>query len=84
MGEEPLYSTVRLPSSGDSLHPKPLTLYITPYTRNPILEVLIRKVDIRLSGNRNSNFHDARPVHLDHLDDEVESNNQVVNKELSL
>ena len=43
-----------------------------------------RKVDIRLPGEGNLNFHGARPVYLNHLDDEVDSDQQVVNKELSL
>ena len=30
------------------------------------------KVDIRLHGKENSNFHDARPVFQDYLDDKVE------------
>ena len=31
------------------------------------------KVDIRLHGKGNSNFHGARPVYLDYLDDKVDS-----------
>jgi hypothetical protein len=30
-------------------------------------------VDVRLSGKGNSNSHAARPVYLNHLDDEVDS-----------
>jgi len=44
----------------------------------------IRKVDIRLPGKGNSNSHGARPVYLKHLDDEVDSDQEVVNGELSL
>ena len=43
-----------------------------------------RKVDARLPGTGNSNSHGARPVHFDHLDDQVDSDQQVINKELSL
>ena len=32
-----------------------------------------RKVDIRLPGQGNSNSHGARPVHQNHLDDQVDS-----------
>jgi len=42
------------------------------------------KVDVRLPGKGNSNSHGARPVHLNHHDDLVDSDQEVVNKELSL
>ena len=42
-----------------------------------------RKVDIRLPGEGSSNYHGARPVCKNLLDDEVASDQQVVNKELS-
>ena len=48
-------------------------------------EVLSRwKEDKRLSRKGNANSHGARPVYSDHLDDSVDSDQQVVNKELSL
>ena len=43
-----------------------------------------RKVDIRLPGKGNSNSHGARPVYQNLLDDYVDLDQQVVNKELSL
>ena len=43
-----------------------------------------RKVDIRLPEKRNSNSHGARPFYYNHLDDPVDSDQQVVNKNLSL
>jgi len=39
---------------------------------------------MRLSGKGNSNFHGARPVHENHLDDSVDSDQKVVNEDLSL
>ena len=33
----------------------------------------IREVDIRLHGKGNSNFHGARPVYLNHPDNQVDS-----------
>ena len=32
-----------------------------------------RKVDVRLPGKGNSNSHGSRPVHSNHLDDKVDS-----------
>ena len=43
-------------------------------------EAPAQKVDIRLSGKGNSNCHRARPVHQSHLDDKVDSDQEVVNK----
>jgi len=43
-----------------------------------------RKVDVRLPGKGTSNSHGARPVHLNHHDDSVDSDQLVVNKDLSL
>ena len=43
-----------------------------------------RNVDIRLPGKGNSNSHGARPVCQNHFDDEVDSDQWVVNKALSL
>ena len=43
-----------------------------------------RKVDVRLPGKENSNFHGARPVYYNPFDDSVDSHQDVVNKELSL
>ena len=43
-----------------------------------------RGVHVRLHGKGNSNFHGARPVYQNDLDDEVDSDQQVVNQELSL
>ena len=43
-----------------------------------------RKVDVKLPGKRNSNSHGPRPVHQNHLDDKVDPDQKVVNKELSL
>jgi hypothetical protein len=45
---------------------------------------LVRKVDIRLPGKGNSNSRGARPVYKNHFDDEVDSDQLVVNKALSL
>ena len=42
------------------------------------------KVDTGLHGKGNSNSHGARPVYQNYLDDKVDSDQQVVNKELSL
>ena len=60
----------------------------TPYSRGACaysaLEGYERAVDIRLPGKGNSNSHGARPVHKNHLDDQVDSDQQVVNNELSL
>jgi len=42
-----------------------------------------RKVDIRLPGKRILNSHGARPVHYNYLDYLVDSDQYVVNKELS-
>ena len=35
----------------------------------PVWHQDLRKLDIRLPGKGNSNSHDARPVHQNHLDD---------------
>ena len=43
-----------------------------------------RKADIRLQGKGSSNSHCARPVYQNNLDDVVDSDPEVVNKELSL
>ena len=43
-----------------------------------------RKVDVRLTGEGNSLFHGAGPVYWNHLDDQVDSGQLVVNKELPL
>ena len=43
-----------------------------------------RKVDVRLPEKGNSNSHGARPVHLNHHDDLVDSDQLVDNKDLSL
>ena len=43
-----------------------------------------RKVGIRLHGRGNSNSHGARPVYFNYLDDQVDSDQQVGNKELFL
>ena len=43
-----------------------------------------RKVDIRPHGKDESNSYRARPVYIDDLDDKVDSDQQVVNKEISL
>ena len=43
-----------------------------------------RKVDIRLPRTRDSNSHGARPVYSNHLDDSEDSENWIVDKELSL
>ena len=40
---------------------------------------LNREVDIRLHGTGNSNSHGARPVYYNHLDDTVDTDQQVVN-----
>ena len=48
------------------------------------LEIGTRKVDIKLPEKGNSNFHGARPVYKNHPDDSVDSDQWVVNKELSL
>ena len=45
---------------------------------------LYGKVDIKLHGKGYTNPHGARPVYQNHLDDKVDSDQQVVNKELSL
>ena len=42
------------------------------------------KVDIRLHGKGDSNSHGAKPVHHNHVADKVDSDQQVVNKDLSL
>jgi hypothetical protein len=44
----------------------------------------VRKVDIRLPGNGNSNSNGARLVCQNHLDDSVESDHDIVNKYVSL
>ena len=41
------------------------------------------KVDIRQPEKTDSNSHGARPVHQNRLDDSVDSDQWVVNKELS-
>lgn len=43
-----------------------------------------RKVDIRLPGNGNSNAHGTKPVRSSHLCDQVDPNQLIANKELSL
>jgi hypothetical protein len=43
-----------------------------------------KKVDKWLHRKGNSNSHGARLVHSNHTDDKVDSDQQVVNKELSL
>ena len=43
-----------------------------------------RKADITLHGKGNSNSHGARPVYWNRLDDSVDSDQQIVNKEVSL
>ena len=43
-----------------------------------------RKVDVRLPGKGNPNSHGARPGPPNHHDDEVDSDQWVVNKEFSL
>ena len=43
-----------------------------------------KNVNIRLPGEGNSNSHGARPVHQKHIDDQMDSDQWVVNKELSL
>ena len=45
---------------------------------------LHRKVDIRLHGRGSPNRYGARPVHQNHLDEKVDSDQQVVTKKLSL
>jgi len=40
---------------------------------HPVSESRAREVDVRLPGKRNSNSHCARPVHLNHHDDKVDS-----------
>ena len=42
-----------------------------------------RRPDDHLGCKGNSKSHGARPVHQNYLDDEVDSDQQVVNKELS-
>ena len=37
------------------------------------LHLATRRVDIRLPGKGNSSCHGARPVYLNHLDDQVDS-----------
>ena len=49
-----------------------------------INRALARRIDIRLPGKGNSNTRGARPVHCNHLDDSVDSDQQVVDEELSL
>ena len=41
---------------------------------------LFRKVDVRLPGKENSNSRGARPVYQNHLDDLLDSDQQVVNR----
>ena len=43
-----------------------------------------RKVDVRLPGTAYSKSHGTRPFYYNHLDDPVDSDQQVVNKDLSL
>ena len=38
------------------------------------------RVDVRLPGKEHSNPHGARPVHSSHLDDQVDSDQLVVNR----
>ena len=42
------------------------------------------KVDIRLPGTGDSNSPGTRPFYYNHLDDPVDSDQEVVNKDLSL
>ena len=39
---------------------------------------------MRIPGKGNSNSHGARPVFLNNIDDEQDSDQQVINKEFSL
>ena len=43
----------------------------------------IRKVNIRLPEKANSNSRGARLVHYNHLDDQVDSDQKIANKEIS-
>ena len=52
--------------------------------RRNLSSALDGKVDISLHGKANSNSHGARPVYYNHLDDEVDSDRLVVDKEVSL
>ena len=42
-----------------------------------------RKVDMRQPERGNSNSHGVRPVYVNYLDDQVDSDQEVVNTELS-
>ena len=50
-------------------------------SRLALLSRHFRKVDVRLPEKGNSDSHGAKPVYLTHLDDCVDSDQQLVNKD---
>jgi hypothetical protein len=48
------------------------------------IAAVLRKEDTRLPEKGSSNSHGVRPVYQNHFDDEVDSDQKVVDEELSL
>ena len=72
------------PTPTSRLYHVPQTYSISERGKLSLGALGFRKVDVRLPETVNSISHGARPVHLNHHDNKVDSDKSVGNKELSL